>query len=181
MAAIMTQVATRDMKPSRGVNDVLPDDSEIQIDANIDDMNPQGYDLLTERLFAAGALDVWLTPIIMKKGRPGTTVSAIAAATKREALEALFFLNSTTLGVRVTQIERTKATRRIETAVTRWGDVRVKLRGWNGRVISVAPEYDDCAAIARAADVSLQDVQNEATRIGEVYVGRKIDDAGNLY
>jgi uncharacterized protein (DUF111 family) len=168
------------VKSIRGENEVLPDDGEIQIDANIDDMNPQGYDLLTERLFAAGALDVWLTPIIMKKGRPGITVSVLSAATKRDALEDVFFLNSTTLGVRVTLIERTKAVRRIETAVTRWGDVRVKLRGWNGRVITIAPEYDDCVAIARAADVSLLEVQNEATRIGEVYVGRKIDDFGNL-
>jgi pyridinium-3,5-bisthiocarboxylic acid mononucleotide nickel chelatase len=158
----------------------VTDDEEIQIEANIDDMNPQGYELLTERLFAAGALDVWLTPIMMKKGRPATTVSALAPAAKRDALEDAFFLNSTTLGVRVIRIERTKATRRIETVVTRWGDVRVKLRGWRGRVITVAPEYDDCAAIARAAEVSLREVQNEASRIGEVYVGRKIDDAGNL-
>jgi len=157
------------------------DDEEIQLEANIDDMSPQGYEILTERLFAAGALDVWLTPIQMKKGRPGTTVSVIAVATKREDIETAFFLNSPTLGVRYWTIERTKAVRRIETAITRWGDVRVKLRGWNGRIINIAPEYDDCVAIARAAGVSLLEVQNEATRIGEVYVGRKIDDAGNLF
>jgi pyridinium-3,5-bisthiocarboxylic acid mononucleotide nickel chelatase len=177
----MTQVADTSGFNHTGEKAVIPDDDgEIQIEANIDDMNPQGYELLTERLFAAGALDVWLTPIMMKKGRPGTTVSALAANAKRDAVEEAFFLNSTTLGVRVTQIERTKATRRIETVITRWGDVRIKLRGWAGRVFSVAPEYDDCVAIARATGVSLHEVQNEATRIGEVYVGRKIDDAGNL-
>lgn len=156
------------------------DEGELQIEANIDDMNPQGYDLLTERLFAAGALDVWLSPITMKKGRPGTTVSAIVATAQREAVEEAFFLNSPTLGVRAWAIDRTKAVRRIETVVTRWGDVRVKLRGWGGRVINVAPEYDDCVQIARAAEVSLHEVQNEATRIGEVYVGRRIGGDGEL-
>lgn len=157
-----------------------PDDAEIQMEVNLDDMNPQGYALLTERLFAAGALDVWLTPIVMKKGRPGTTVSLIAPADQRPVLEETFFRNSPTLGVRYWTIKRTKATRRVETVVTRWGDIRVKLRGWQGRVLSVAPEYDDCVAVARAAGVSLAEVQNDAARFAEVYVGRRIDDAGNL-
>jgi pyridinium-3,5-bisthiocarboxylic acid mononucleotide nickel chelatase len=71
--------------------------------------------------------------------------------------------------------------RRIETVTTRWGDVRVKLRGWGSRVIDAAPEYDDCAALARSADVPFREVWNEAHRFAEVYVGRKIDDAGNLF
>jgi hypothetical protein len=156
------------------------DGGEIVIETNIDDMNPQAYELLTERLFAAGALDVWLTPIVMKKGRPATQVSALCAATRRRAVEEAFIENSTTLGVRATPIERTKASRRIEPVTTRWGDIRVKLRGWDGRVIDVAPEYDDCAQCARGLDVPFREVWNEAHRIAEVYVGRKIDEAGNL-
>ncbi|HEY7033244.1 MAG TPA: nickel pincer cofactor biosynthesis protein LarC [Thermomicrobiales bacterium] len=156
------------------------EDGEVVIETNIDDMNPQGYELLTERLFAAGALDVWLTPIVMKKGRPAIQVSVLCATGKRRALEDALVENSTTLGVRATAVERTKASRRIETVTTRWGEIRVKLRGWDGRVIGVAPEYDDCAQAARESDVPFREVWDEAHRIGEVYVGRKIDEAGNL-
>ncbi|MEA2586513.1 MAG: pyridinium-3,5-bisthiocarboxylic acid mononucleotide nickel chelatase [Thermomicrobiales bacterium] len=156
------------------------DNGEIVIETNIDDMNPQAYELLTERLFAAGALDVWLTPIVMKKGRPATQLSALCPAGKRQAVQAALIENSTTLGVRTTAIDRTKADRRIETVTTRWGDIRVKLRGWDGRVIDVAPEYDDCVRIARTADIPFREIWNEAHRIAEVYVGRKLDPAGNL-
>jgi uncharacterized protein (TIGR00299 family) protein len=146
---------------------------DLLLETNLDDMNPQHFELLAERLFAAGALDVWLTPIVMKKGRPATTVSAICAADRRSAVEEALFLNSTSLGVRARTIDRTKAARRFETVVTRWGDVRIKLRGWRGRVIDAAPEYDDCARIARDVDIPIRDVWNEAHRIAEAYVGRR--------
>lgn len=152
---------------------------EVLIETNLDDMSPQFVELLIERLFEAGALDAWSTPIVMKKGRPALTISAIADASRKDAITATMIEQSTTLGVRVQPIERTKAVRRFETVVTRWGDVTVKLRAWNGRVIDVAPEYDDCAAIARAEGIPVREVWNEAHRIGGVYVGRRIDDAGN--
>jgi uncharacterized protein (DUF111 family) len=88
--------------------------------------------------------------------------------------------NSTTLGVRVTPVDRTKAQRRFETVTTRWGDVTVKLRGWNGRVIDVAPEYDDCARLARQAEIPFRDIWNEAHRIAESYVGRRLSPTGEL-
>jgi uncharacterized protein (TIGR00299 family) protein len=155
-------------------------DGDLVLATNIDDMNPQFYELLTERLFAAGALDVWLTPIAMKKGRPATEVSVLCAAARRAALEDVLFADSTTLGVRATRVERVKAARRQEVAVTRWGDVRLKLRAWNGRVLDAAPEYEDCLAIARARGVPLREVWNEAHRIGEVYVGRRLSAEGAL-
>lgn len=154
--------------------------SEIEMETNLDDMSPQHVELLVERLFAAGALDVWLTPIMMKKGRPATMVSLLAPADRRTDLESTLIENTTTLGVRVRPIERTKAARRIETVETRWGPVRLKLRGWHGRVIDVNPEYDDCAAIARGTGATLRDVWNEAHRLGEVYVGRKLSATGDL-
>ncbi len=155
-------------------------DGDHLLETNLDDMNPQFFDLLSERLFAAGALDVWLTPITMKKGRPATKVSILCAAARRRGLEDVLIENSTTLGVRATRVERVKAARRVETAVTRWGEVRLKLRGWNGRVIDAAPEYEDCLALARAHDLTLRDVWNEAHRIGETYVGRRITAEGKL-
>ncbi len=149
-------------------------DGDLVLETNIDDMNPQFYELLTERLFAAGALDVWLTPIAMKKGRPATQVSVLGAAARRLALEGVLFAESTTLGVRATRIERTKAARRVETAATRWGDVRLKLKVWNGRVLDAAPEYDDCLALARAHGLPLREVWDEAHRLGAVHVGQPV-------
>jgi uncharacterized protein (TIGR00299 family) protein len=153
-------------------------DGEVLIETNIDDMSPQHVELLMERLFAAGALDVWTTPIMMKKGRPAIMVSVLGPASKQEQISATMIVQSTTRGVRVQPIARTKAIRRIETVTTKWGDVRVKIRGWNGRVIDIAPEYDDCAAIARSEEVPLRDVWNEAHRMAEVYVGLRIGDDG---
>ena len=158
--------------------DVTSGDDEILLETNIDDMNPQHFTLLVERIEEAGALDVWLTPIIMKKGRPATLVSAIAPVSNRDAVESAIIENSTTLGVRVTPIDRTKADRQMQTVATRWGDVRVKLRGWRGRVIDVTPEYDDCLAIARANDVTLREVTNEARRIAESFVGLPMTSEG---
>lgn len=153
------------------------DDGEVQIETNIDDMNPQFTAMLLDRLFAAGAVDAWVTPIMMKKGRPAFTVSAICAEAVREAVSAVFIEQSTTLGVRVHQIERTKADRRFVTVTTRWGDVALKLRGWRGRVIDATPEYEDCAALAANNEVPVRDVWNEAHRFGEVFVGQRWDAA----
>ncbi|GIW04946.1 MAG: UPF0272 protein [Thermomicrobiales bacterium] len=152
------------------------DEQEILLETNIDDMNPQAYELLVERLFETGALDVWLTPVVMKKGRPGNTVSVLGPASRRSELTETLILNSTTLGVRAIPIDRTKADRHLETVVTRWGDVRVKLRGWHGRIIDVMPEYDDCARITRDTGVPLREVQEEARRIAEAYIGRRVSD-----
>lgn len=150
--------------------------AELILETNIDDMSPQAYELLVERLFQAGALDVWLTPVIMKKGRPGTVVSVLCPASRQSNLTDIFILNSTTLGIRSVPVARTKADRLIESVVTRWGEVQVKLRGWNGRIIDVMPEYDDCVRIARETGVPLREVQDEARRIAEAYVGRRVSD-----
>ena len=81
--------------------------------------------------------------------------------------------NTSTQGVRVTAIERTKAGRVIEVVTTKWGEVHLKLRIWNGRVIDAMPEYDDCLALARQHDLAIREVWNEAHRMGEAYVGSR--------
>lgn len=146
---------------------------EVLIETNLDDMNPQFTELLLERLFEAGALDAWLTPIVMKKGRLATTVSVLSSAERQLALEDVLIRESTTLGVRARPVARVKAARRFETATTRWGEVELKLRGWRGRVIDATPEYDDCLALAREAEVPIREVWNEAHRMGEVFVGQR--------
>jgi uncharacterized protein (DUF111 family) len=146
---------------------------ELLLETNIDDMNPQFYEPLSERLFAAGALDVWLTPVTMKKGRPATMVSAIVPADRRAEVERALFLESTTIGVRATLVSRTRAPRRFETVTTRWGEVRLKLRGWDGRVIGATPEYDDCLQLSRASGAPIREIWAEANRLGEVFAGQR--------
>jgi pyridinium-3,5-bisthiocarboxylic acid mononucleotide nickel chelatase len=147
--------------------------SELLLETNIDDMNPEYYELLIERLFEAGALDVFLTPIIMKRGRPATKLSAIVATADRERVERALIENSTTFGVRALPIERTKAGRDWETVATRWGDVRLKLKIWRGRVQEAVPEYADCLAVARDSGAPLRLIYGEAQRIGEMFVGQR--------
>jgi uncharacterized protein (TIGR00299 family) protein len=149
------------------------DAAEFLVATNIDDMNPQFFAPLMERLFAAGALDVWLSPATMKKGRPATIVSAIVPAKNRAAVERTLILESTTLGVRATPLVRTRAERRFETVATRWGEVRLKLRGWEGRVIGAMPEYDDCLRLSRDSGAPIREIWAEANRLGEVYIGRR--------
>jgi pyridinium-3,5-bisthiocarboxylic acid mononucleotide nickel chelatase len=149
------------------------EDEELLLETNIDDMNPQFYEALSERLFAAGALDVWLTPITMKKGRPATVVSAIVPADRRDEVERSLFVESTTIGVRATPVSRTRAPRRFETVTTRWGDVRLKLRGWDGRVLGATPEYDDCLQLSRISGAPIREIWAEANRLGEVFVGQR--------
>lgn len=162
------------------VGEEPPPERELLLEANIDDMNPEFYELLIERLFDAGALDVFLTPIVMKRSRPATKVSVIAAADRRNAVEETIFDNSSTFGVRAMPIDRTKTDRTWVTVATRWGDVRLKLKIWRGRVLEVAPEYADCLAIARQADAPLRLVYGEAQRIGDAFVGRRGEDIDTI-
>ncbi|MDQ4044041.1 MAG: nickel pincer cofactor biosynthesis protein LarC [Chloroflexota bacterium] len=147
-------------------------DGEVVIETNIDDMSPQFYEVLSERLFAEGALDVWTTAITMKKGRPATKVSLLAPASRRAQLEHVLMLNTTTLGTRWWSIERTKAGRDFGTVTTRWGDVPVKLRILDGRVVDAQPEYDEVARLAREFEQPIRDIWNEAHRLGESFVGQ---------
>jgi uncharacterized protein (DUF111 family) len=139
-------------------------------------MNPQFFAPIIERLFAAGALDVWLSPATMKKGRPATIVSAIVPAKDRAAVERTLIVESTTLGVRATPLVRTRAERCFVTVSTRWGEVRLKLRGWEGRVIGAMPEYDDCLRLSHESGAIIREIWAEANRLGEVYIGRRWED-----
>jgi uncharacterized protein (TIGR00299 family) protein len=153
-------------------DDAEETDAELLLETNIDDMNPQFFEPLSDRLFAAGARDVWLTPVMMKKGRPAIVVSAIVPANRRDQIERVFLLESTTLGVRATSIERTRAPRRFATVATRWGDVRLKLKGWDGRVVGVRPEYEDCLRLSRESGAAIGEIWAEANRLGEVFIGQ---------
>lgn len=163
-----------------GAREAVPaeDQHEVIIETNIDDMSPQGIELLMERAYSAGALEVWVTPVLMKKNRPAVVVSAIAPQAKEDEVIDALLVNSPTFGVRRFAIDRTKADRAFVTVTTRAGDVRVKLKGWRGRVIDIAPEYDDCAALARRTEMPFREIWNEAYRIGERWVGATFPPPG---
>ncbi|MCC6176021.1 MAG: nickel pincer cofactor biosynthesis protein LarC [Chloroflexi bacterium] len=134
-------------------------DEVVAIEANLDDMTPEALGYAMERLFAAGALDVYFTPIQMKKNRPGTLLGVIAPPDRAAALAGVILQETTTLGVRMQPLARLIAPRRQEAVQTAFGPIRVKLKllGEDGRVIA-SPEYDDCARIARLHGLPLADV-----------------------
>ena len=134
-------------------------DRVVVLECQIDDMNPQIYGVLMERLTAAGALDVFYAPIQMKKNRPATSVTVIARPRDREALTTLLFIESTTIGVRVSEMDRSTLDREIVSIDSPFGMVRVKVARRNGTVLNVAPEFDDCARVAQEHGRSVKEIQ----------------------
>ncbi len=137
-------------------------DDMLEIEANIDDLNPQVYDHAVERLFEAGARDVTLTPTIMKKGRPAVTISVLAEPSARERIAAVLFAETSTIGLRYHPVARLKLTREIKEVETRWGRVRVKVSRGGGDTVTLSPEYDDCKRLAREHQVALRLVLEQA-------------------
>ncbi len=128
------------------------------IETNIDDMNGELLGYVQERLFAAGARDVWFTPIQMKKNRPATMLSVIVSAGDEADAVALIMRETTTLGVRVRPLERIEAQRQVQRIDTPVGNVAVKLKRLDGVVVSVSPEYEDARSAALERNLPLQDV-----------------------
>lgn len=138
-------------------------DSVVALEANIDDMNPELYEYVFEQVLALGALDVYTTPIMMKKNRPGTLLSVLVPPALRDAVAEFLLKETTTIGVRWQEMQRAKAAREQVTVTTRYGDVRVKVSRLGGKVVTVAPEYDDCKRLAQATEgISLKQIYQEA-------------------
>lgn len=131
-------------------------ESVWQIDANLDDMSPELCGPAAEAIFAAGALDVWWTPITMKKGRPALALSALAETAAREAVIAAILRETTTIGLRYAPRERTVLARRSVEVATRYGLIAIKLALQGDTVVNAAPEYEACAAAARAHGVPVK-------------------------
>jgi uncharacterized protein (TIGR00299 family) protein len=136
----------------------------VLIEAEIDDMNPQIFGVLIDRLFAAGALDVFYTPIQMKKNRPGILLSIVAAPVAREALTSIVFRETTTIGVRYSDMKRECLDRENVTVQTPYGPVAVKLARRDGEILNVSPEFDDCARVAAAAGKPVKEVHAAAMK-----------------
>ena len=140
----------------------------VEISANVDDMNPELYEPLLAALFAAGAVDAWLTPIVMKKGRPANTVTALAPVAAAPAVRAALLAESTTLGVRYRTLARETLERRIVDVETPFGRVLVKLGSTGGAITHIAPEYESCRARAAEAGVPTRRVWAAAMAAAEL-------------
>jgi hypothetical protein len=139
------------------------------LEANLDDLNPQVFGYVMDRLFEEGALDAFGMPVQMKKNRPGTLLTVLCKPEDAGKLTQLIFTESTTLGVRRRDEVRQTLARRWENVRTPWGEVRIKIASMNGKVTNYAPEYEDCRRIAAEHHVPLKTVMQEAAR---AYLGK---------
>lgn len=138
------------------------DDGMLMIQANLDDMNPEFCAAVADRLFDAGANDVYWIPIIMKKGRPGVMLNVLVQERLLEAMERIIFTETTTLGIRYTRTVCHRLGRRFIRVETPWGEVSVKAGFYKGELVQFAPEFKDCERIAKEGGVPLKRVYDEA-------------------
>jgi pyridinium-3,5-bisthiocarboxylic acid mononucleotide nickel chelatase len=139
-------------------------DSIAVLEANLDDLNPQVFGYVMDRLLEEGALDVFAVPVQMKKSRPGILLTVLCRPADAEKLTRLIFAETTTLGVRRREEQRQILARRWVDVSTRWGSIRVKIANMNGAVTNYAPEYEDCRRIAASQHVPLKAVMQEAVQ-----------------
>jgi hypothetical protein len=136
-------------------------------ECNVDDMNPELSEYISSRLFDAGAGDVWFAPVIMKKGRPAITISVICEEHQIAAVRDILFSESTTIGLRVYPVMKETLHREFEEIDTRFGKAVIKKSFYNGRLVSVKPEADRCAAIAAETGLPMKQVMQEITALAK--------------
>jgi uncharacterized protein (DUF111 family) len=134
----------------------------LVLEANLDDLSPQLAAVALEAALAAGALDAWIAPIVMKKGRPGHLIGALVTEGTRARVEEALFRETSTLGLRATRVARSVLARELVEVQTRYGPIRVKLGRGEGKLLNVAPEFEDCARAARAHGVAVKEVMAAA-------------------
>ena len=137
------------------------------LEANIDDMNPEIYSFVEERLFEAGALDVFTTSIIMKKGRPAIKLSILTDKRKEHDLLEVIFRETTSIGIRKIKVEKIMLKREFSTVKTRYGDVRIKKSYYEGEMVKYKAEYEDCKRMARENNVPIAHVYREVYKVTE--------------
>ncbi|MBN2320008.1 MAG: nickel pincer cofactor biosynthesis protein LarC [Acidobacteria bacterium] len=141
---------------------VSPEHQVAVIEATIDDMSPQVYGYFLEKAMAAGALDIYSTPIQMKKNRPGLKMTCVCAVAEVDRFTELVFRETTTIGIRYTIAERKTLERKFVPVETSYGMVTMKISLMDGRIINYAPEFEDCRRLASEKDVALKEVQAAA-------------------
>jgi pyridinium-3,5-bisthiocarboxylic acid mononucleotide nickel chelatase len=138
----------------------------MQVETTVDDMQPQLWEVVMERLFETGALDVYLTPVMMKKSRPGTVLTALCPPDKVTELSRVLFEESPTIGVRWTAYQRERLAREMVTLTTAYGAIAFKVSRLEGRVVTATPEFDEVRRIARAKGLAVREVLDLARAEG---------------
>nr|WP_281280464.1 nickel insertion protein [Paenibacillus koleovorans] len=136
----------------------------VLLQTNLDDMNPEWCAYVMDKLFDAGANDVYWVPIVMKKGRPGFMLNVLASEEKLNAMEQVIFQETTTLGLRYLRADCHRLGRKFEQVETPWGPITVKTGYYKGEMVQAAPEFKDCEAAARKHGVPLKQVYEAARR-----------------
>jgi len=119
---------------------------------------------VTEKLFETGALDVWLTPVVMKKGRLATKLSVLVPGEKKNEAAAVIFKETSSIGLRFSPVERIEAERKVVKVKTVYGEVAVKLAYYEGKLVNASPEYEDCKVIAEKKKIALKEVYRQAMK-----------------
>ena len=135
------------------------------IECNIDDMNPEHYDHVMERLFEWGADDVYITPIIMKKSRPGVMLNVLCDTNKEKNIVKTLFMDTTTLGIRRQRINKVSLYREFTQLYTKFGEITIKVGYYNGKIIRIKPEYEDCKKMAKKFSVPIQEVYRQVAEL----------------
>jgi uncharacterized protein (TIGR00299 family) protein len=134
----------------------------VVLECEIDDMNPQIFGVLMDRLYAAGALEVYYSAVQMKKNRPGTLITVLAAPERREALAGIVFRESTTIGIRYHDVDRERLEREVVGVTTPFGTIRCKVARRDGHIVNASPEFDDCVRVATERGIPVKDVHAAA-------------------
>jgi len=132
----------------------------LQIECNIDDMNPEFFEYISERLFKAGVSDVFISNIIMKKGRPGVVLNVICETELSDTVKNIIFTESTSLGIRTFPFKKDTLARKLEQVKTIYGDLNIKRSYYNGKEVSCKPEYEDCKRVAAEKGIPVKEVYN---------------------
>jgi len=141
-----------------------PSHAVVVIEAEIDDMNPQIFGVVMDKLLAEGALDVFYTSVQMKKNRPGTLLSVIAPPAARGALTSILFRETTTIGVRYREMTRECLDREVRTVITPFGEVRFKIARRDGEILNASPEFEDCVNLANRHGRPIKEIQAAAIK-----------------
>jgi uncharacterized protein (TIGR00299 family) protein len=146
-----------------GIHD-LKEETAMVLECNIDDMNPERYKYIMELLFSAGASDVWMVPMIMKKSRPAIVLNVLCSPEKVETMKGIIFTQSTTIGLREYAIKKSVLHRKEKEIETKFGKVRIKQCMFGGKVVRSKPEFEDCKVIAMQQKISIEEVENEVLK-----------------
>ena len=148
----LLRVSLGDLNDEHGADEILV------VETNIDDMNPEFFGHVSELLLARGALDVYTTPVLMKKNRPGMVLSVLAPPDMLDEITGVLFTETTTLGIRIDRVARRKVPRETMTVETRFGRLTAKVSRFRSGAANIAPEYEDCRRAALGRGVPLRDV-----------------------